>query len=126
MQKIRFLATVLGACLASAICSRADVVTQPLRKFGLGDLLQVAISPDRQWMATAGSGGAFIWDFADGSVVHRLETHLSNPQSGSVEREFFGHTSWLLTAVFSPDGQRVATGAQDGTASRQLRTFKPE
>jgi WD40 repeat protein len=41
---------------------------------------------------------------------------LSNPQSGLVEREFFGHTSWLSAAVFSPDGQRIATCAQDGTA----------
>jgi WD40 repeat protein len=55
---------------------------------------------------------------------------LSNPQSGLVEREFFGHTSWLLAAVFSPDGRRVATGAQDGTArlwdvatGALLRTF---
>ena len=87
MQRIRFLATVLGACLAFSICSRADVVTQPLRKFGLGDLLQVAISPDRQWMATAGSGGAFLWDFEAGVVVHRRLKGVS-PPLGPTAQEF--------------------------------------
>jgi len=73
MKRIHFLGPVLGVCLAFAVWSRADVVTQPVRKFGLGDLSQVAMSPDGQWMATSGSSGAFLWSFTNGTVAHRLE-----------------------------------------------------
>jgi WD40 repeat protein len=55
---------------------------------------------------------------------------LWNVQTAVVDREFFGHTSWLLDAEFSRDGQRIVTGAQDGTArlwdaatGAHIRTF---
>lgn len=141
MQKIRSLAITFGALLAFAICSRADIVTQPLHKFGLGDLLQVAISPDRQWMATAGSGGAFIWDFEAGNVVHRLEAHHArvsaicfspngevlltggydrvirawNVATGEELRSYTGHLGSISDLTFAPDGQSFVS-AGDNTA----------
>jgi WD40 repeat protein len=142
MRKIRSLATVLGVCLTFiTVYVRADVVTQPLRKFGLGDLLQVAISPDRQWMATAGSGGAFLWDFEAGVVMHRLEAHHArvssicfspdgdvlltggydsvirawNVATGSEIRSFIGHAGSLSDLTFAPDGQTFVS-AGDNTA----------
>ena len=75
MRKIRTLAVVPGCWLVLTVCCAADVVTQPLRSYGLGDLQEAAISPDRRWMATCGPGGAFIWDFENGTVRHRLEGH---------------------------------------------------
>jgi WD40 repeat protein len=141
MQRIPFLATALGACLAFTVGSRADVVTEPVRKFGLGDLLQVAISPDRQWMATAGSGGAFLWDFEAGTVVHRLEAHHArvvaicfspngqvlltggydrvirawNVATGAEIRSFTGHAGSISDLTFAPDGQTFVS-AGDNTA----------
>ena len=82
-------------CLA--ISGMADVVTEPLRRYGLGELVEVAISPDRSRMATAGRGGAFIWDFQSGTVLHRLE----------------GHHAQVSKACFSPDNQLLLTGGRD-------------
>jgi WD domain, G-beta repeat len=97
MRRIRFLVLTLGWCLAFTVCSVADVVTQPLRKFGLGDLWQVAISPDGQWMATSGGGGAFLWDFQTGTMLHRLEAHHRR----------------VLALSFSADSQVLLTGGGD-------------
>jgi eukaryotic-like serine/threonine-protein kinase len=87
----------LSVYLALELCARADVVTQPLRKFGLGDLQQVALSPNRQWMATSGASGAFVWDYTNGTVLHRLEAHHRR----------------VLSICFSPDSQVLLTGGGD-------------
>src|SRR5262245_5732875 len=141
MHRIRFLVTLFGTGLALAVSARADVVTQPLRKFGLGDLSQVAISSNRQWMATCGSSGAFLWDFATGNVVRRLEAHQArvdaicfspdgevlltggydsvirawNAATGEEIRSFTGHIGSISHLSFAPDGQTfVSVG--DNTA----------
>ncbi len=143
MQTFPFLGGVVPClCLAAfTLCSRADTVVQPARKFGLGDLLNVAISPDRQWMATAGSGGAFLWDFEDGNVVHRLEAHRAqlsaicfspdgevlltggfdrvirawNVETGEEIRSFVGHAGSISDLVFAADGKSFVS-AGDNTA----------
>ncbi|HEX5219194.1 MAG TPA: WD40 repeat domain-containing protein [Verrucomicrobiae bacterium] len=114
MQRIRCLDLLITACLLVATVSKADTVTQPMRKFGLGDLLQVAISPDQQWMATSGSGGAFLWNFTNGTVVHRLEAHRTR----------------VGALCFSPDSQVLLTGGLDRTirawdvvTGMELRSF---
>lgn len=100
MQTIRSILTVLVVRLTSVLGLRADnIVKQPVRKFGLGSFLRVAISPDRQWMATSGEGGAFIWNFANGAVVHRLEAHCAR----------------VGALCFSPDSQVLLTGGLDQT-----------
>jgi len=99
MQRIRFFGVVLGLFLAFTTGAQADVATQPLRKFGLGDLLQVAFSPAGEWMATSGSSGAFIWNYQTGMVVHRLEAHRTR----------------VAALCFSPDGQVLLTGGLDRT-----------
>src|SRR5262244_534349 len=114
MKRIRLLLISLGACLFLTVCSRADVVTEPLRTFGLGDVKQVAVSPNRQWMATSGSAGAFLWDFQSGALLHRLEAHQSRVEA----------------LCFSPDSQVLLTGGDDtlirawdvGSAT-ELRSF---
>ena len=75
----------------------ADVVSQPIRKYGLGDLIQVAISANGQWMATSGSSGAFLWNYQTGVMLHRLEAHHST----------------VGALCFSPDSQILLTGGRD-------------
>ncbi|HWQ91650.1 MAG TPA: WD40 repeat domain-containing protein, partial [Clostridia bacterium] len=140
MIRIR-LVLALASCAIFDACSRADVVTQPLRKFGLGDLMAVAISPDGQWMATSGGGGAFLWNFPSGTMLHRLEAHHArvmalcfspdsqvlltggldrvvrawDVNSGIEIRSFVGHLGEIQSLAFAPNGQSfVSTG--DNTA----------
>ncbi|MGC3960157.1 MAG: WD40 repeat domain-containing protein [Verrucomicrobiota bacterium] len=148
MQKIPSLAIVLGACFAISICSQADVVTQPVRKFGLGDLSQVAIAPNQQWMATSGAGGAFIWNFTNGTVVHRLEAHQArvgalcfspdgtvlltggldriirawDVMTGMELRSFSGHLSEISSLAFAPDGQSFVSAGDNSARVWSLAT----
>ena len=140
MNKIANVAVILG-CLVFTACSAADIVTRPLRTYGLGDLLQAAISPDGRWMATAGSGGAFIWDFGSGTLQHRLEGNFGSVftlcfspdsrvlltaghdavidawdvESGTKLRSFEGHQTSIFSLVFSPGGETFVSAA-DRTA----------
>ena len=67
---------------------------------GLGTLKAAVYSPAGKYIATAGSLGAFLWD----------------AESGALLRTFRGHTNNVFSVAFSPDGTRVLTGSQDGTA----------
>jgi len=148
MQKIRFLILALGAGLACTTRVQADIVTQPLRKFGLGDLQQVAMSPDAQWMATSGSSGAFLWNYQTGTVVHRLEAHhrrvlaLRFSPDGAVLltggldwvirawdvdtgfelRSFTGHQGEITDLAFAPDGQTFASAGGNTAQIWSLNT----
>jgi WD40 repeat protein len=137
LRRAAGLALALGASLAFTVCSRADVVTQPLRKFGLGDVQRVAVSPNRQWMATSGSAGAFLWDFQTGTMLRRLEAHHTRVpslcfspdsqvlltgggdavirawqvDSGTELRSFTGHVGQIFDLAFSPDGDSFVSQA---------------
>ena len=140
MKKIANVAVILG-CLVFTVCSAADVVTRPLRTYGLGDLLQAAISPDGLSLATAGSSGAFIWDFRSGTLQHRLEGNFGSVftlcfspdsrvlltaghdtvidawdvESATKLRSFEGHGTSIFSLGFSPDGETFVSAA-DRTA----------
>ncbi len=74
-----------------------------------------AFSPDGERVVSGGgSGQAFVWDVAGGSLVASLE----------------GHSDAVLAAAFSPDGATVVTGGEDRSvrlwdaeSGRLLRTF---
>ena len=127
---------VLGVSLAIPTGVRADIATQPLREFGLGDLQVAAISPDGQRMATCGGGGAFIWDYQTGTLLHRLEGHHAavlslcfspsgalltggadavirawDAGSGKELRSFVGHVGRIFDVSFAPDGQTIVSVA---------------
>src|SRR5688572_17541361 len=52
--------------------SAADIVSKPRRLFGLGDVRVITVSSDQRFMATAGQGGAFLWNLQTGALLHRL------------------------------------------------------
>ena len=97
---------LLGCWLAgvgSRSCVGGEVVSVPTQTFGLGSLGSVAVSADQRFLATAGQGGAFLWDLPSGQLLHVLET------------------TWGVTSLaFTPDGQ-VLLGANAGTV-RSWRT----
>ena len=101
--KLPVLVGVLIGIMALQQCRplmAEDVVTQPIRTFGLGTLQAVAYSPDGRHFATCGGRGAFVWDIDTGTVI----------------RMFTGHADGVSSVAFSPDGTKVLTGSDDGTA----------
>jgi WD40 repeat protein len=88
-----FLAVVGG------VASALDVVVEPKRTFGLGDVRSLAVSHDHRFLATAGQTGAFLWDLNSGQLLMPLES------------------PWSVTALaFSPDGRSFVSVAGEGIA----------
>jgi len=99
----------------------------------------LAVSPDGGLVASAAGEAARVWRAADGKLVHRLSHPFavegvsfdaSGTQLLTVARDarVFDTRDWsraaivldqpglILTAVFSPSGDRVATGGRDDLA----------
>jgi WD40 repeat protein len=69
-------------------------------KASVGDLFDLAFSPDGRLLASGGvQSDINVWDFAGRTVAFRLEGHQ-------------GHVNSL---AFSPDGRRLISGGDDGT-----------
>jgi WD40 repeat protein/tRNA A-37 threonylcarbamoyl transferase component Bud32 len=65
-----------------------------------GPVTDLSFSPDGNLIATAGGDHLRLWDAHSGKLV----------------RELVGHTDWVPSAAFSPDGSRVLSGSADHTA----------
>ncbi|MBI1747735.1 MAG: hypothetical protein HYR55_14275 [Acidobacteria bacterium] len=70
-----------------------------IRLLAFGQINSVGYSPDGLKLAVASS-----------SAVHILDTATL-----TVNRELFGHTSWVSSVAWSPDGQLLATASMDGS-----------
>ena len=69
---------MVAVCMAAgaALPAHAEqIVTQPIRTFGLGTLYAAAYSPDGKYIATCGGGGAFLWDVQIGSCIRTFTGH---------------------------------------------------
>ncbi|MCZ7641285.1 MAG: WD40 repeat domain-containing protein [Verrucomicrobia bacterium] len=136
------LQTLLLPALLLALGGWAEVVTRPVRSFGLGEVQQLAVSPDGRHLATAGPAGAFLWDRAAGTVQHRFEEHgwrvsaiafspdgqvlvtasddrlirAWDVESGTARGTFAGHRGEILGLAFAPDGRSFASASADNTA----------
>lgn len=108
--------------------------------FGLGDATVVAASPDMRYVASAGQGGAYLWDALAGKLKARLEVewwatalafspvsnvvavasrqrvYLFNTETGFKTAEFAGHRGDIYRLHFSADGTCLVSGSADNTA----------
>src|SRR5688572_22409797 len=131
--------TALGTCLAMAK-SAGDTVSQPKRTFGLGDATVVSASPDLQYIAAGGQGGAYLWDVQSGKLRHRLQLDwwatalacspvsnivavaskqrlfLFDTETGKQTAELQGHDGDIYRLQFSADGQLLISASADNTA----------
>jgi WD40 repeat protein len=91
------------------------------------DVTSVAFSPDGRLLASGSCGG---WGLG---VCVRGEIKLWDVASGSLVRTLTGHTDWVLSVAFSPDGRLLASGAAwpdttiklwEVATGREVRTLK--
>jgi WD40 repeat protein len=81
----------------------------------------VALSPDGRLGLSAGGGHWF-----ESQPPSDLDIRLWDLATGREVRRFEGHTSYVLTVVFSPDGRLALSGSSDGTARLwNVETGKP-
>ena len=71
-----------------------------------GAVFAVALSPDGQWLATA---GRMLNDPDHG------ELRLWDVESGALEQSFARRSGWLLATIFSPDGTLLVTTGYNRT-----------
>jgi len=90
----------MNTCIAAWAATEGDVITQPIRTFGVFSLGAVACSPDGQHLAMCGMDDAYLVEVDTGQVV----------------RTFIGHTSNVNSVAFSPDGMQILSGSRDSTA----------
>ena len=68
-------------------------------RLGKGRILDIAHSPDGTQLAVASTIGIWLYDVAARTAVTLLR----------------GHTDWVLSVTFSPDGKTLASGSLDET-----------
>lgn len=139
------LRLVFGGCgigfgiALGASPANTDAPPRPIRYFGLGEVRVLAISPDQRFLASAGQGGAFLWDIASSALLHRLEV-TSSPTAvefspdgkflfaggrstlrawatadGSPVRDFDGHRGDINRLRITPDGLTLVSASSDNT-----------
>jgi len=79
----------------------------------LGQVVEVAISPDNRLVAASGDKVVRIIDGASGQVLHTLR--------GNRARTDYGNTNGL---AFSPDGQFLLVGVHDDGAHGSIRVYR--
>jgi hypothetical protein len=73
------------------------------------EVFSVAFSPDGRLLASGSCGQGNI------IICTQGEIRLWDVATGSLVRSLTGHTSWINSVAFSPDGRLLASGSADST-----------
>ncbi|MCC5617412.1 AAA-like domain-containing protein [Nostoc sp. CHAB 5836] len=95
-----------------------NLATTPATIIGInnGWIHSIAFSPDSRWLAT-GSGNLKLWDMRSLDSSQPKSPNCETDTNHSVCRFILrGHSAAIVGVNFSPDGKRLATASQDGTA----------
>ena len=98
IQRIQSINPIFKQAIYHYIKPEIWLKTNTLRNYGTG-----VFSPDGKKIVTvtaSQSNAAKIWDVLTGQCLHTLK----------------GHTGWVLSAAFSPDGKKIVTASYDNTA----------
>ena len=75
-------------------------------RLGKGTIREIQYSPDGTRLAVASSIGIWLYD--------TTTLQVENSRNGEVAL-LTGHTGWVLSVAFSPDGNTLASGSHDNT-----------
>ena len=138
MSTLRTLALVGLMAFLSLAVAHGDSSTPPLRMGG-GEkptgVCRLAVAPDGQAVAWAGSGPVCLYNPTSGKLLRSLKidgrclafapdgktlavgegatVHVFNVGTGEEVASFKAHAESVLAVAFSPDGKTLATGGDD-------------
>ena len=125
---------------AVLMAPRGDLPEEPAARLGKGTLGGIAYSPDGQILAVACGIGIQLYDTVDLNEIALLqgysyngiafspdgrllaaagnmgnEIHLWDIQGKNQVGVLKGHTAWIYSVIFSPDGKMLVSGSGDET-----------
>eukprot|EP00892_Ulva_mutabilis_P005655 jgi/Ulvmu1/3461/UM016_0081.1 len=107
LERVHAADKKLVEAMAKALVTRQTSTGQKIRLSSPADFAGIAfhVTPVETRAVTAKlDKTAAVWDADDKSPMHEL-------------RSMLGHSDWVMSAAWSPDGARVATGSKDETAA---------